>query len=247
MSLLERTLQYTELSTDAKSIAAVIVCGGSSSRMGGIDKMFVDVGGMPICARSIKKFQNCSYVDSIVVVTKDDSILTMQQLCEKYQFSKVTDIVSGGKCRQESVRNGIERLKDEVGIVLIHDGARPFVTDDCIKRVIDGAVKYSAVTCVVPLKDTVKKIDSDGMVIETPDRSSLSAVQTPQGFNFELYKRSVESKGDCLEDFTDDCSVVESCGYAVYVVEGDYNNIKITTADDILYASFLAKKEGEQL
>ena len=119
------------------------------------------------------------------------------------------------------------------------------ILKDCIKRVIDGAVKHSAVTCAVPLKDTVKKADLDGMVVETPDRSSLFAVQTPQGFDLELYKKSVESRADRLDDFTDDCSVVESCGYAVYIVQGDYSNIKITTADDILYASFLAEREGK--
>lgn len=246
MSVIEKTLEYTEFKTDGKlKTAAVIVCGGNSSRMGGVDKMFAEIKGKPVIARSIEKFQNTEAVDGIVVVTKDENVLKVQQLCETYGFNKVTDIVCGGNCRQESVKNGIDRLKDDVDIVLIHDGARPFVTEECILRVIDGATHYSAVTCAVPLKDTVKQIEKDGLVVGTPERSSLSAVQTPQGFRLELYKNAVEENKDRLEDFTDDCSIVESCGYAVYVVEGDYKNIKLTTADDLLYASVLAENEGE--
>lgn len=240
-------MEYTELkSPKNKKTAAIIVCGGSSSRMGGVDKMFADIDGIPIAARSIAKFQSCPEIDSIVVVTKGESILKMQQLCEEYRFNKVTDIVAGGGCRQESVKNGLDMLADDIGIVLIHDGARPFVTSQCICRVIDGAVKYSAVTCAVPLKDTVKAVKKDGLVTGTPDRSTLSAVQTPQGFCLELYKKAIEANRDRLEDFTDDCSIVEACGYAVYTVEGDYKNIKITTAEDLLYAKVLAKREGEE-
>lgn len=247
MSVLERCLEYTVLENGCvEKVAAVIVCGGSSSRMHGIDKMFAEVGGMPVAARTVAKFQNCEKIDSIVIVTKEESVLKMQELCEKYGFGKVTDITVGGRCRQESVKNGVEFLKDDIGIVLIHDGARPFVTDECIVRVIDGAAEHGAVTCAVPLKDTVKSVKPDGLVIGTPDRSALCAVQTPQGFGLELYKKAIEANADRLEDFTDDCSVVESLGYAVYTVEGDYSNIKVTTAEDLLYAEILAKSEKEE-
>ena len=239
----ETELQYTTAETDnSKPVSVIIVCGGSSTRMNGIDKMFAEIGSMPLAAVTVLAFQNCEAVDNIVIVTKPDSILPMQQMCEKYGFSKVSDIVEGGSCRQRSVANGLDKVTD--GIVLVHDGARPFVTDDCILRVIDAAKRYGACTCAVKLKDTVKQIKSDGLVVSTPDRASLVAVQTPQGFDVELYKSCVANKQFDLEKYTDDCSVVEANGCSVYTVEGDYENFKVTTAEDLLYANFLMKKGG---
>ncbi len=246
MPVTETVLQYVtvdEIQTDKVSV--IVVCGGSSARMNGIDKMFADCGGVPVCVRSISAFQNCDAVSDIVVVTKSESVLKMQQLCEKYALSKVTDIVVGGTCRQESVKNGLDRITDDVGIVLVHDGARPLVSNRTIENVIDGARRLSAVTCAVKVKDTVKRIGLDGRVIDTPDRSSLVAVQTPQGFSTELYRKAVGEFEEILENFTDDCSVVERAGYPVYTVEGDYSNIKITTAEDIFTAEALLKGAAE--
>ncbi len=236
-------LQYTTttVSENAKT-SAIVVCGGSSSRMKGIDKMFADVKGVPISIRSILAFQNCAEINDIVVVTKEENILNMQQLCGEFNLTKVTDIVAGGSCRQESVYNGLKQLTDDTDIVLVHDGARPFVKDDCIKRVIDGVKLNSAVTCAVSPKDTIKIIKSDGLVVSTPDRSTLSAVQTPQGFKLSLYRSAVEKFTDKLEEFTDDCSIVEAFGFPVYVVEGDYKNIKITTSEDLKVAEIFAEE-----
>ena len=241
----ETKIEYTALvEKEYKSVAAIIVCGGSSSRMNGVDKMFAEIGDMPLSAVTVSAFQNCDKVDNIIIVTKSDSVLPMQQMCEKYGFSKVSDIVEGGSCRQRSVANGLDKVRAD--IVLVHDGARPFVTNDCILRVIDGAERYSACTCAVKLKDTVKQIKNDGLVVSTPDRASLVAVQTPQGFDAELYKKCVSNSQFDLEKFTDDCSVVESCGHSVYIVDGDYENFKVTTSEDLLYASFLMRKgEGK--
>lgn len=237
MAVCETILQYTTATENVNSkISVIVVCGGSSSRMKGIDKMFAEVNGIPVCIRSILAFQNCAEINDIVVVTKEENILKMQQLCGEYRLTKVTDIVVGGSCRQESVYNGLKRLTDDTDIVLIHDGARPFVTDNCIKRVIGGVRLNSAVTCAVSPKDTIKVIKLDGLVVSTPDRSTLSAVQTPQGFKFNLYRSAVEKFSDKLEEFTDDCSIVEAFGFPVYVVEGDYKNIKITTAEDLKIA-----------
>lgn len=238
----ECEINYSTVTAEEDSLVSVIiVCGGSSSRMNGIDKMFAEVGGMPISSLTVSAFQKCDFVDNIIIVTKDDSVLKMQQMCEKYKFSKVSDIVEGGNCRQRSVANGLDRVAD-VGIVLVHDGARPFVSEACILRVIDAAKKYGAATCAVKLKDTVKQITNDGLVVSTPDRESLVSVQTPQGFNTELYKLAVNNAQFDLEKYTDDCSVVEASGHEVYTVEGDYKNIKITTAEDLLYAEVLAGK-----
>lgn len=246
MPVTETVLQYVtvdEIQTDKVSV--IVVCGGSSRRMNGIDKIFTEIGGIPVCVRSISAFQNCDAVSDIVVVTKSESVLKMQQLCEKFGLSKVTDIVEGGDCRQQSVKNGLDRITENGGIVLIHDGARPLVSNRTIENVIDGARRLSAVTCAVKVKDTVKRIGLDGRVIDTPDRSSLVAVQTPQGFSTELYRKAVGEFEAILENFTDDCSVVERAGYPVYTVEGDYSNIKITTAEDIFTAEALLKGAAE--
>ena len=242
MSVTETVLKYTTVCENTENkISVIVVCGGNSRRMGGIDKMFAEVKGLPVCVRSIMKFQNLPEIDNIVVVTKNENILKMQQMCDKFNLFKVTDIVEGGNCRQHSVLNGFNRLCDETSIVLIHDGARPFTDAKCIKRVIDGVKQHSAVTCAVKVKDTVKEIDSENTVISTPDRSKLVAVQTPQGFEYNLYKSAVEGNISRLEDFTDDCSIVEASGYAVYTVDGDYKNIKITTEEDLKIAEVFAE------
>ncbi len=226
---------------DAENIkvSAIIVCGGSSSRMNGIDKMFAEIENVPVVALTIEAFEKCSIIENIVVVTKSESILKMQNLCETFKFTKVTDIVEGGNCRQRSVANGLSYVDSD--IVLIHDGARPFVSDQCIKRVANATLEYGAVTCAVKLKDTIKHIDNEGKVLSTPDRNTLVSVQTPQGFNTELYKDSVNKSQFKLDSFTDDCSLVESLGHDVYTVDGDYKNIKITTAEDLLFAKTLIK------
>ena len=235
-------LQYTS-KTVGDRVSVIIVCGGSSSRMNGIDKIFAEIDGVPVVVRTIKAFENCEAVSDIVIVASKHNLLKMQQLCEAFGFRKVTDIIEGGSYRQESVKNGFEALTDKTGFVLIHDGARPLVSNDCIMRVIDGVKKHSAVTCAVKSKDTVKIIGNDGVVTATPDRERLVSVQTPQGFDYSLYKFAVEKCSDMLDTFTDDCSLVESCGYPVYIVEGDYKNIKITTAEDLLIAEILVKYE----
>ncbi len=238
----ETVLKYTTVSeSDSKKVSVIVVCGGSSSRMGGIDKMFADIKGIPVSIRSCLAFQNCELVTDIVIVTRQENILKMQKLCGEFMLTKVTDIVEGGNCRQQSVANGLDRLTSDSDIVLIHDGARPFVKNDCIQRVIEKARELSAVTCAVPLKDTVKTVREDGLVTATPDRSTMQAVQTPQGFKFNLYKSAVEANMNHLEDFTDDCSIVESLGFPVYTCRGDYTNIKITTAEDLKIGEIFAE------
>lgn len=247
MTELQTKIRITELNnSDNGKAVAIIVCGGSSSRMKGVDKMFAPILGVPVAIRSVLKFQNSPVIDGIIVVTREEKVLEVQRLCEEYGLNKVTDIVVGGKCRQESVYNGLKAVSDDVAYVLIHDGARPFVTVDCIERVLDGATKYMAVTCAVPLKDTVKQVEKNGLVVSTPDRGSLCAVQTPQAFRTELYKSCIDVLKDRLEDFTDDCSIIEAAGHEVYVVDGDYSNIKITTAEDLDFAEILAKGEEQQ-
>lgn len=236
-------LNYTTVDNSASNkVSVIVVCGGSSSRMGGVDKMMHEVKGIPVCIRSCMKFQSNDKVSNIVIVTKAESILNMQRFCDSFKLTKVTDIVEGGNCRQQSVANGLMQLSDDTDIVLIHDGARPFVTNECIDRVIEKARELMAVTCAVPLKDTVKSVRFDGLVTATPDRSALQSVQTPQGFKLALYKAAVEANLDNLDKFTDDCSIVEAFGYPVYTCMGDYKNLKITTIEDLKIAEIFAEE-----
>ena len=240
-------IKVTELNDIVNGkVVAIVVCGGSSSRMKGVDKMFAPIFGVPVAVRSVLKFQNSPVIDGIIIVTREEKVLEVQKLCEEYKLTKVTDIVVGGRCRQESVYNGLKMVSDDTAFVLIHDGARPFVTLGCIERVLNGAKRFHAVAAAVPLKDTVKQIKGKGdlTVVGTPDRSTLASVQTPQGFRTEIYKAAVEAFYDRLEDFTDDCSIVEAYGQSVSLVDGDYRNIKITTAEDLAIAEILA--EGEE-
>lgn len=245
MLTLQTALNWTATDDNAELKASVIiVCGGSSSRMNGIDKIFAKIGNMPVVAKTISAFESLKEISKIVIVTKEESILSMQKLCDEYNFKKVSDIVVGGACREESVYNGFKMLIDEEQIVLIHDGARPFVSNEVILRVLSSAKEYSAATCAVNVKDTVKIVKTDGLIVSTPDRSGLKAVQTPQGFKHSLFKEAIEAADD-LSKFTDDCSLVEAYGHPVYTVEGDYNNIKITTEDDLEFANYLETREGK--
>lgn len=243
MEIVETLLKYDTVAETEGSVSAVIVAAGSSTRMGGTQKQLLTLGGIPVLARTLLAFERSRYVKNIVVVARESDILSYQMLADKYMISKLTDIVSGGNCREESVKKGIARLSADTKSVLIHDGARPLVGDSVISRVCESLETFSAVTCAVPVKDTLKLV-KDGKVIKTLDRNSCYSVQTPQGFSYSLFKECIDSAGD-LSLFTDDCAVVESTGVEVHIVDGDYNNIKITTAEDIAVAEGIIGSLGE--
>lgn len=232
------SLEYTKTDTADFSVGVVIVAAGSASRMVGANKILMPLGGMPVIARTIAAFQNHPKVGDIVLVTRDDMVLEFQNITEQYNFFKVSDIVVGGKSREESVKNGFERLKknDKIKTVLIHDGARPLVSAALIDRVIGGVEEFSAVIPAVPVKDTIKKIAKLGKVEQTVDREKLVNIQTPQGFLASLFESALEKSGEDISAFTDDASIVEAQGVSVYTVLGDYKNIKITTPEDMLIA-----------
>lgn len=244
MALTELKLEYEIASENKKGIPVIIAAAGSSSRMAGVNKQFADLCGIPVIIRTLLAFQRSDAISRIIVVTSKDSINEIQLLCSKYMIDKLTDILEGGANRAESVKKGVARLGEE-GYVLIHDGARPLISDEVICRVADALKTNCAVTCAVPLKDTVKKVDRNGVVIETPIREELVAVQTPQGVDVKKYKEALD-KADDLSVFTDDMSVMEWAGYSVATVKGDYKNIKITTPEDIIIASALLESEEEE-
>lgn len=237
----ELKLEFEVINTETKGLPVIIVAAGSSSRMQGINKQFLTLGDKPVIVKTLLAFEKSKYISRIILVTRKEDIFALQLLAEEYSVSKLTDIVEGGNNRQESVLQGFGRLSTDEYAVLIHDGARPFVTDDIIGAVAENLNSYPAVTCGVKVKDTIKQITTDGVVEKTLQRDTLFAVQTPQGVKTSEYKDALNKVGD-LSLFTDDTSIMESAGYTVKCVEGSYRNIKITTPEDIVIAESYLKE-----
>lgn len=212
----------------------VIVAAGTGSRMNmGINKQFIKLEGKEIIAYTIEKFYNNSNIEDIVVVVKEDeSEFFKKEILDKYNFKNVK-IAYGGKERQDSVYNGLKLLDEKCDVVLIHDGARPFVSDKIIDKSIEEAKEQKAIVVGVPVKDTIKVIDNDKNIVDTPNRSVLWAVQTPQTFDYNIL---IDAYKDAFKNKfygTDDAMLVERIGYKVKMLEGSYNNIKITTQEDL--------------
>lgn len=241
-------LSYTKVSDQNSSVGVIIVAAGSASRMGGVNKILAPLGGKPTICHTISAFNNNPLVSDIVLVTRNDMILDLQKIADEYGFLKVTDIIEGGSCREESVKNGVERLmkNSKIKTLLIHDGARPLISQDVIASVVNAVDEFSAVVPAVPVKDTIKKVGAMGKVEQTVDRENLVNIQTPQGFEVETFKIALDKAGEDLSHFTDDASIVEAAEIPVYIVTGDYRNIKITTPEDITLAeAYLKAAEGE--
>lgn len=243
MNALKPLLQYEAANQTKKGVPVIVVAGGSSARIGQ-NKQLIKLCGIPVLVRTLKAFQLCDTVSNIILVAAKETILEYQSLCESYMLTKVSDIVEGGTNRQESVLCGMKRLKADDEIVLIHDGARPLVTGYIINKVIDGLSEFDAVIPVVKVKDTIKQIDENGLVIKTVKRDDLVQVQTPQGVKAKKYLSALDGKD--LNSFTDDASILEAVGERVLTVAGDYKNIKITTPEDIAVAVAFLKEDFAQ-
>lgn len=212
------------------SCAAVIAAAGSSTRMGA-DKLMMVLDGLPVIAHTLLAFEQCQYVDRIILVTKSEKVVLMQDVCRDYGIGKVTDIISGGAERTASVLNGV-MAAGKADYVMIHDGARPLVSQEVIEAAYLAAVEYGAAAPGVPVKETIKVVKS-GIITSTPDRSSLVTIQTPQVFHTGLIKGALTKAAAEKVSYPDDCAAVEALGMSVHVTKGDYRNIKITTEEDL--------------
>ena len=239
-------MKLTDVTKQARKIlklkycGAVIVAAGNASRMEGIDKVMAELEGEPMIARTVRTFQNCDAIREIVVVTRPDLLTTVMGLCKN--FYKVTAVVAGGKDRPESVSLGLNALSSKVKLAAIQDGARPLVTWQVIDRVVRAANTYGAAAPAIPVKDTIKEV-AGGLVVTTPDRSRLQAVQTPQVFDFDLLRGALKKAKQDGAEITDDCSAVERLGMKVKMVEGDERNIKVTTPLDLKIAQLLLEEQ----
>ena len=219
---------------------AVIVAAGSASRMGGIDKVMAPLGGEPMILRTVRAFEDCVTVKEIVIVTREDLMGPIAELCSG--FTKIRSVVQGGSSRQESVKLGLLALSKEVRLAAVHDGARPLVSGELIDKVIRAAHSYGAAAPAIPMKDTIKVFEG-GFIAATPDRSTLRAVQTPQVMDRDLLLGALEKAEQEGTALTDDCSAVEHIGMRVRLVEGEERNLKVTTPLDLKIAELLLEEK----
>ncbi len=225
----------------AGKVGAVIAAAGSSSRMEGVDKTFAPILGLPLVVHTMDRFELSPLVHQIVLVLSKDSIDLGKQMVQQRGYTKVTSVCAGGRRRQDSVRFGLEQLT-ACEWVMVHDGARPCLDDAMLQRGLEAAAESGSAVAGVPVKDTIKVVSMDQTVQETPERSLLWAAQTPQVFR---YRTLLDSHYACTQDFTDDAAMVESMGYRVKMFLGAYENIKVTTADDlIIVEAFLKASSG---
>jgi 2-C-methyl-D-erythritol 4-phosphate cytidylyltransferase len=219
---------------------AIVPAAGSGNRMGrDVSKQYLSLGGRPLLVHTLKVFEECPLVDALLVVVPPQDVEFVRTVLAPWDMKKVAGVVPGGKERQDSVRAGIEALDSDAGVVIIHDGVRPFITVELISQCIRAAGEEGAVTVGVPVKDTIKEVAPDGRVMRTCDRSLLWLTQTPQAFRRDIIENA--HRAAVRDGFrgTDDTSLVERLGIAVRMIRGDYGNIKITTPEDLVIAEAL--------
>lgn len=239
MQKTESRLQFTVCEENDGALPVIIVAAGSSSRMGGVNKQFIPLCSVPLIARTLTAFERSPFISRIILVCREDNISDMQLLAEEYGISKLSDIVSGGKERRDSVLKGIERLAEDEQKVLIQDGARPFADDIMIGHAVSALETHDACVCAVKIIDTVKRADASECVEETVDREGLYLVQTPQGVDVPKYREAIKQFPD--DTVTDDATLMEKAGHKVKIVSGNRRNIKVTTPDDIAFAEIIIR------
>ncbi len=222
-------------------VGAIISAAGSSRRMGDVDKIFALLGSHPVLACVVNVFEKCEAVDRIVIVLNQQNVEKGRLLASEYGWTKVIDICEGGSRRQDSVINGLNKIGD-CQWAIIHDGARPLVTVDLIEQGLETALETGAAIAAVPVTDTIKVAGENMIVLGTPPRHGLWSVQTPQVFRYKLIS---EAYHQIQSEVTDDSTVVERTGHQVKIYPGSYDNIKVTTPDDLKLAEVLWRKYGQ--
>ena len=226
---------------------AIVLAAGKGTRMNaGMNKQFMLINDRPLLAQTLAAFQSCDAIDNIILVAGKEELKTCkEQILGVYGFDKVDKLVPGGSERQQSVYNGIMELEDDCSIVVIHDGARPILPEGIIERCIDGAKIYGAASAGMPAKETIKILNEEGFVQYTPERGKVWVTQTPQAFKRDIIEKAHETANIKGISGTDDAFLVECMGIKVKMLEGSYENIKITTPEDIILAEAIMRKTVE--
>ena len=225
--------------------AALVAAAGSSSRMGGINKLLEPLDGIPVLVRTLTALERAQRVDSIVIATREEDLITVSQLCKTYGITKCKKVIRGGEDREHSVLLAALEAEPDTELLAVQDGARPLVSPALIDRVIEAAQRCGAAAPAIPVKDTIKTVREDEAVEETLERSRLRAVQTPPVFEASLLKAALQAALEEGAVLTDDCSAVERLGKVVYLIEGEETNLKITTPTDLVLAEALLAAEED--
>lgn len=227
------------------TVSAIIAAAGSASRMNGINKQTALLGGIPVLARSMQLLQSCDEIKEIIVSARKEDFQIFSEYSEQYGITKFVCCAEGGNTRQQSVINALKHISKETQLIAVHDGARPLADPKMISQCIRDASIFGASVPGVPVKDTLKTVSGD-MITDTPDRSHLFIIQTPQIFRKKEYYAGVNFANEHSLDFTDDCQLVEAVGVKVNLTRSDYANIKITTPEDLAIAeAILSAKDGK--
>ena len=224
------------------TVSVIIACGGSSTRMNGVNKQLAELAGIPVVIRSMLAFNSIDEVTEIIAAAREADIPEIERLAADHGVTKFKCAVAGGETRQQSVLNAFMKTDKATRYIAIHDGARPLVDPEHIRRCIKDASVFGGALLGVPVKDTLKVV-SGGLITDTPDRRSLYIAQTPQIFRRDVYVKGINFANDHELDFTDDCQLVEAVGVKICVTSSDYRNIKITTREDIDIAETLLRQE----
>jgi 2-C-methyl-D-erythritol 4-phosphate cytidylyltransferase len=225
-------------------VAAIIPAAGEGRRMGGaVPKQFLQIGGREILARTLAVFEACVAIDDVwVVVAAEQCALCQRTIVERYGLRKVRGVVAGGTTRQESVWHGLQQVAQAVGLVVVHDGVRPFVTELLLQQTLDHANRFGAAIAAVPLKDTLKRVSAAGTVEATVPREHLWRVQTPQAFQHALLRRAFQHAWQQGLQATDEAGLIEALGNAVRIVPSYEHNVKITTPDDLVFCEMFLRE-----
>ena len=220
--------------------SAVIVAAGTSRRMGGEDKLLLEICGAPVLAHTLTAFQRSECIDEIIIVTREDMLGAVGEMCEKYGADKAAGIIVGGATRLESALYGTLAVSKNAKLIAIHDGARPCLDEGLLSRAVKAASEHYAAAPAIPVSSTIKRV-KDGIISETVDRAELVEIQTPQVFDAGLIKAALTGALKKGAEVTDDCMAVELIGGRVLITEGSASNIKITTKDDIAIAESILR------
>ena len=245
MKLFSKLFGKKENKADHPFCSVIVAAAGSSRRMEGQNKLMLPLDGIPVLARTLLALDGSRLIDEIVVAVREEDLLPTGDLCRLYGVTKPVKIVRGGESRLDSVLAAAMECREDAAFLAVHDGARPLASPALIDRTIALAHRTNAAAPAVPVKDTIKVV-RDGRVESTPDRALLRAVQTPQVFDAQLLRAALQSAQTLGAEITDDCSAVERLGKEVYLTEGSYENIKITTPEDMLLACELLRRREER-
>ncbi|MGM9550882.1 MAG: 2-C-methyl-D-erythritol 4-phosphate cytidylyltransferase [Clostridia bacterium] len=227
-----------------KFFSAIILSAGKSTRMG-YNKMLLKIGNRTVFERTVEVFENCDAIDEIIIVAPKESITEYVEIIKNNFYSKVVRVTEGGETRQESVYNGLQNVSDKCDYIAVHDGARALIEEESIVEVCEAAIEYGGAVAAVTSVDTLKEIDSNGMIISTIDRDKTVQVRTPQIFKKEIILDAhAKARVDKFEG-TDECMLVERCKKPIKTVITGKNNIKLTQPEDIFFMTSVLRERGK--